>query len=118
MTDDAAYQEILSFNFHYLSLLQRHLLADPLRARYTFHLDEKTASLLATLDSHQLLTLSNTQRLLCDFTLGEPEQLERRLQAPEHLQDAYRVQTIILKASRRRDTQRPQMDYMLWGDHS
>ena len=117
MTDDEAHQQILSFNFHYLSLLQRHLLTDALRARYIFHLDEDIAAQLIALDSYQLLELSNSYHVLCDFALNDPQQLKRRLQAPAHLKDAYRAQAIILKASQRRHNVLPRQDAALWGDH-
>lgn len=110
-------QEIISFNFHYLCMLQRQLLADPLKARYVFNINEDIAHLLVSLDSHQLVNLSNTHRLLCDFTLTDANQLRQRLQAPAHLLDAHRAHAAILKASQRHhDRHRHATPEALWGD--
>lgn len=110
-----AQQEIVAFNFHYLSMLQHQLLTDPLKARYVFNVDEEIANILISLNSHQLVNLSNTHRLLCDFTLISAEQLQRRLEAPTHLQDAHRAHAAILKASQRRHRRKTPPN-ALWGD--
>lgn len=110
-----AQQEIIAFNFHYLSMLQHQLLADPLKARYVFNVDEEIADILISLSSHQLVALSNTHRLLCDFNVANAEQLKQRLDAPPHLQDAHRAHAAILKASQRCH-QRKVTPSALWGD--
>lgn len=107
--------DIITFNFHYLSLLQHQLLIDPLKARYVFNVNEEMSRLLVSLDSHQLVNLSNTHRLLCDFGITNPEQLKQRLQAPEHLVDAHRAHAAILKVSQRNTFQKAPLN-VLWGD--
>ncbi|BBG29771.1 flagellar transcriptional regulator FlhD [Zymobacter palmae] len=109
--------EIISFNFHYLSMLQHQLLTDPLKARYVFNISEEIADLLVSLDSHQLVNLSNTHRMLCDFTITNADQLRQRLQAPAHLVDAHRAHAAILKASQRHHEhgKNATLD-VLWGD--
>lgn len=111
-----AQQEIISFNFHYLTLLQQQLIIDPLKARYVFNVDETIAEILVSLDSHQLINLCNTHRLLCDFSLTNISQLQQRLCAPTHLQDAHRAHAAILKASQRRQSKKPRSSSELWGD--
>lgn len=113
-----AQQEIVSFNFHYLMLLQHQLIIDPLKARYAFNVDEAIAEVLVSLDSRQLVNLCNTHRLLCDFSLTSVEQLHQRLCAPVHLQDAHRAHAAILKASRRRQCKTSLSSSVLWGDNT
>lgn len=113
----SAQQDIIAFNFHYLSMLQHQLLIDPLKARYVFNVTEEVACLLTSLDSHQLVKLSATHRLLCDFTVTNAQQLEQHLQAPIHLQDAYRAHAAIMKTTQRyRQRKKKASDEALWGD--
>lgn len=108
-------QDIIAFNFHYLSLLQHQLLIDPLKARYVFNVSEEISRLLVSLDSHQLVNLSNTHRLLCDFGITDSEQLKQRLQAPAHLVHAHRAHAAILKVAQRHPHQKAPLN-VLWGD--
>lgn len=96
MTHDPLHQSISTFNFTYLSLLQRQLLTDKLQAIYAFGIEEGVAELLLSLSGADLLALSHSHRALCRLTLDDPERLQARLNAPAHLQDAHKAHAAIL----------------------
>lgn len=113
MTHDPLSQHLSTFNFNYLSLLQRHLLIDPLQARYAFDLQEDIAALLTTLSGEELLALSHSHRALCRLTLNNASHLRRRIKAPSHLHDAHKAHAAILNL--KPQTHPADQDITLWG---
>ena len=71
MTDDQLSSEICDANLTYLMLAQNMIRKDKAEALYRLGISEKSADLIATLSSAQMLKIASGTMLLCRFRVDD-----------------------------------------------